>query len=116
MKIEVGRWHHLKIELVKDSVRVLSRLRSATDAVFVDPNPLRQEKWASTFVSQAAIGPIRVVTENGEWITNNEMKVEAPTPDDYYRLALAAWRKSFLTRTSSFTSTELAFASVRRND
>lgn len=97
MKIEVGRWHHLKIELVKDSVRVYLDYDQQPTAVFVDPNPLPPGKVGfRTFGSQAAIGPIRVVTENGEWITNNEMKVEAPTPDDYYRLALAGLAKVIL--------------------
>ncbi|MBX9653259.1 PSD1 and planctomycete cytochrome C domain-containing protein [bacterium] len=97
MKIEVGKWHHLKIELVKDSVRVYLDYDQQPTAVFVDPNPLPPGKVGfRTFGSQAAIGPIRVVTENGEWITNNATKVEAPTADDYYRLALAGLAKIIL--------------------
>ena len=94
MKIEVGVWHHLRIELFEGIVRVYLDYDPQPTAVFVDPQPLPAGKVGlRTWGSQAAIGPIHVTTATEDWVTDTSLKVVPPSPDDMYRRALAGLAK-----------------------
>jgi hypothetical protein len=79
LKLEAGRWHHLRVELAGGRIRIFAGNVAEPQIDFTDPSPLKPGRLGlRTWNAQASFRDLRASSGGKSWTTSFAAKQNAP--------------------------------------